>query len=52
MCYERFTDELEKTDTRMTDTMREDELERPERWPEPTEEPEKAPEREKEYAHV
>ncbi len=52
MCYERFTDEFQKTDTLMTDATREEELERPETWPEPTEEPEKARERETEYAHV
>ena len=48
MCWEH-----EKfTETRVTDTIREEELEKPETWPEPVEEPAEIRERERELAEV
>ncbi len=52
MCFERLTEKFEKTEGRALETTGEEDLERPETWPEPTEEPETIREREKEYAHA
>ena len=46
MCFERFDDEFRTKETLVTDTIREEELERPETW-EPTPEPEEKREPEK-----
>jgi hypothetical protein len=52
MCFERLTDKFEEAESRTIETTDEQDLERPEMWPEPTEEPETDGEREKEYAHA
>jgi hypothetical protein len=52
MCFERLTYNFGETESRTVETTDEQDLERPEMWPEPTEEPETDGEREKEYAHA
>ena len=52
MCFERLTYNFGETESRTVETTDEKDLERPELWPEPTEEPETDGEREKEYAHA
>ncbi len=52
MCWERLSDELARDEARLTETVREEDLERPEFLREPTSTEEKAPEREKELARV
>ena len=52
MCFERFDDEFRPKETLVTDTIREEELERPETWREPVEEPVELRERETELTTV
>ena len=50
MCWEKFTDKFERTEARIVETPREEEIERPDVFTEAVEEPEEV--REREYAHV
>lgn len=51
MCWEKLTDEFTTAETRVVDTKREEDLERPETWREPVEEAEEGRDREKELVH-
>lgn len=52
MCLERLGEEFERTEARVTETVREEELAQPGVVPEPTEELEEVRDADKEYAHV